>query len=213
MKVTKEKTRYIHEPSTYEIFQSLSGMPAYSKILIEQNPDQPYSDFLRWLISKNFYNERTEKIAIKKIASDFNTETTKVTKWLKKIYEQIFELNFNKPELFQKNGIKVDMYISHYDSSCSFYLSLPILPREFETFRFPFVKGKVGTDYFWVKKVEHEIVEDIASVTLWLVAGFVNKYREFALDKALFQDRIPLMDVYHKHDFELDDELKKIFRS
>jgi hypothetical protein len=210
---TKERRKFIHEPSTHEIFYCLCGMPGYSKILLEQNPDKPYTDFLRWLIDKNFYNERTEKIAIKKIAADFKTDTAKATKWLKEIYEQIFELNYDKSELFQNNGVKVCMYMRHYDSSCSFYTALPELPRVFETIRFPFAKGKVGTDHFWVKKVEHEIVEDTATVTLWLDGGILNKYREFALDKALFKGWIHFMDVYDKQPFELDDELKKIYKN
>ena len=133
-------------------------MPVYSKILLEQNAGKAYSDFLRGLIDKNFYNDRTEKIAIKKIAADFKTDTAKVTKWIKEIYEQIFELNYDKPELFQGNGVKVGMYMKHYDSSCIFYISLPALPREFETIRFPFAKAQVGVDHFWVKKVEHEVL-------------------------------------------------------
>jgi len=209
----KERMKFIHEPSTHEIFYCLCGMPDYSKILLEQNPDKPYSDFLERLVEINFFNNRTEKIAIKKIASDLKTDTSKATKWIKEIYEQIFELNFDKPELFQNNGVKVCMYIRYYDSSCSFYTTLAVLPREFETISFPFVKGKVGTERFWVKKVEHEINENGSSVTLWLDGGTLNKYREFALDKALFQGWIHFMDVYDKHSFELDDEIKKIYKN
>lgn len=210
---TKERRKFLHEPSTHEIFYCLCGMPNYSKILLEQNPTKPYSDFLRRLIDLNFYNERTEKIAIKKIATDLKTDTAKATKWIKEIYEQIFELNFDKPELFQNNGIKVCMYMRHYDSSCSFYTTLPVLPREFETINFPFAKAKTGTERFWVKRVEHEITEDIAVVTLWLDGDTLNKYREFALDKALFQGQIHFMDIYNKQSFELDDELKKIYKN
>src|SRR5688572_4361075 len=165
---TKERVKIHHEPSTYEIFYCLSKMPSFSKVLAEQIEDKPYVNFLRWLIDKNFYNDRTEKITIKKIATDFKCDSTKVTKWIKEIYEEIFELNFDKPELFQGNGLKVGMYIRYYDDGCTIYTTMPVLPREFETVKIPFVKGKVGTDHFWVKKVEHEIEDDVAEVTLWL---------------------------------------------
>ena len=213
MSRTKERRKIIHEPSTHEIFICLCGMPIYSKILVEQMPDKPYSEFLRWVIGKNFFNERTEKILIKKIASDFKADTAKVTKWIKEIYEEIFELNFNKPELFQNEGIKVSLLMKHHDNSCNIDTSMPVLPREFELIRFPFVKAKIGTEYFWVKRVEHEIVENNTTITLWLEGGFLNKYRELALDKAIFQGRIHFMDVYHKSEFELDDEIKKIYRN
>jgi len=210
---TKERRKILHEPSSHEIFYCLCGMPSYCKILADQSDDKPYIDFLKWLIEKNFFNDRTEKISIKKIATDFKSDSTKVTKWIKIIYEEIFELNFDKPELFQGDGIRLSMYIRHYDNGCTIYTSLPVLPREFETIRFPFVKGKVGTDQFWVKKVEHQIEDDIATVTLWLDGGTLNKYREFALDKALFQGWIHFMDIYDKHSFELDDEIKKIYKN
>ena len=210
---TKERRKFIHEPSTHEIFYCLSGIPDYSKTLLEQNPVKPYSDFLRQLIGLNFYNERTEKIPIKKIAADLKTDTAKATKWLKAIYEQIFELNFDKPELFQKNGVKVCMYMRYFDSSCTFYTSLPVLPREFETVNFPFAKAKTGTERYWVKRVEHEISGDIADVTLWLDGETLNKYHEFALDKALFQGWIHFMDVYDKTSNELDDELKRLYKN
>lgn len=209
---TKERRKILHEPSTHEIFYCIGAATNYPKLLDEQKPNKAYIDFLRWLIEKDFYNDRNEKITIKKIASDFKSDTAKVTKWIHEIYNDIFELNNDKPELFQKEGIKVTMYMKSYDNSCTLAIAMPVLPREFETVRIYFVKAKIGIDYFWVKKIEHTIVDNTTEVTLWLEGGFLNKYREFALDKALFQERIYFMDVYEKHAFELDEELKKIYR-
>ncbi|MBK8482805.1 MAG: hypothetical protein IPL31_00220 [Saprospiraceae bacterium] len=211
MSRTNERKRFYHEPSTHEIFQCLSIMPMYSKILLEQNSDKPYSDFLSWLIDKNFYKGQNEKITIKRISADFRTETVKITKWIKEIYEQIFDLNYDKPELFQSNGVPVCLYLKYFDSSCYFYTSFPVLPREFETIRYPFTKAKVGTNLFWVKRVEHEFEEGTAKITLSLEAGYINKYREFALDKALFQGRIHYTDVFELQSYELDDKIKKIY--
>lgn len=213
MGMKKARKQILHEPSTHEIFHCISTMPMYSKILLEQYPDKPYAEFLCWLIDKNFYKGLNEKITIKRISVDFGIDTGKVTKWIKEIYEQIFELNSDKPELFQNTGIKVYMYIKHYDSSCIIYTSLQVLPRESETVKFPFAEAKVGIDFFWVQKVEHEIEDDTVLVTLWLVGGFINKYREFALDKALFQGWIDFMDVYELNTFELDDKINKLYRT
>ena len=89
---------------------------------------------------------------------------------------------------------------------------MPVIPREFEEIEFPFVKAKIGTARFWVKKVQHEIA-DTTSVAVWLQGDFLNKYREFALDKALFQGWIGYSDIYHLYSFELDDKLKQLYRS
>jgi len=188
-------------------------MPTYSVILANQRPDKPFANFLHWLIEKNFYKEQTEKITIKKIAADFNCDSAKVTKWIKEIYDEIFELNFDRPELFMGDGVNLSLYIRYYDNGCTFYTSFPVIPREFETIKFPFVKGILGIDHFWVKKIEHQIEENNATVTLWLEGGTLNKYREFALDKALFQGWINFMDIFNNHSFEIDEELKNIYRN
>lgn len=145
------------------------------------------------------------------MARDFKADTVRVTKWIHQIYEDIFELNEDKPELFQTNENKVTLYMKDYDNYCSFRLSLPTLPREYEAFRFYFIKGKLGTDDFWVKRVVHIIEDDKTCIDISLEGGHVNKYREFALDRALFHGWIGFMDIYQKHKFEIDDKLKTLF--
>ena len=46
---------------------------------------------------------------------------------------------------------------------------------------------------------------------LWLDGGTLNKYREFALEKALFQGRIGFMSLYDMHSFEIDKEIQRIY--
>lgn len=210
---TKEKRKIIHEPSTHEIFVCLSQMPSYSKLLLANKPNKPYAKFLSWLIEIDFNRDKNEKTSIKKLAADFKTDTPKATKWIKDIYNDIFELNNESPALFQNGGIKVILYMKHHDSSYLFYTAMPVVPREFETLIFPFAKGIIGLDRFWVKKVDHSFEGEEVEITVWLEAGFANKYREFALDKALFQGWIGLMDVFDKYSFELDKELNNIYRN
>ncbi len=181
MQRIKERRKILHIPSTHEIFLSLKGMTKYSNILANHNTDKPYIDFLRWLIERNFYETWKEKITIKKIATDYKTENTKVTRWLKEIYGDIFVLNYEKPDLFYGGGTKVCLFFNHNDNYQDIFTFLPVIPREFETVRFPFVKSKLGIDYFWVKRVEHEIFDEV-TVTIWLQGGFGNKYREFTLE-------------------------------
>jgi len=69
----------------------------------------------------------------------------------------------------------------------------------------------VGTDRFWVEDIEHTLRNDKIEITVILHSGFLNKFREFALDKAEFQGWIPLLDRYDKYDFEIDKELKELY--
>lgn len=210
----KQRNKIIHIPTTYEIFICLSAMPIYSKILLINEDEQPYTNFLKWLIEKDFYNDRkSKKITIQKIATEYQTNSTKVTKWIKQIYKQIIELNSEKPELFQENQIKVCMIIQHFDNLCFFYLFLPVLPREYETISIPFLRAKLGTSTFWVKQVEYEVDKNKISINLTLDGASLNKYRELSIDKALFQEKIGIMDLYYKHSFELDSILNKLYRN
>ena len=121
----------------------------------------------------------------------------------------IIELNSEKPELFiRKEQHKVLLYISSHDNFCSLYISLPVIPRKYESFKFPFVHGRIGGDCFWVKQVEHEVNGDCL-INIHLQHGFANTYREVLLEKASFFDLINWREIYDKYDFELDEELKR----
>jgi len=128
MRRIKEKRKIIHQPSTHEIFVCLSQMPSYSKLLLENKPDKIYAKFLSWLIEIDFNNDKNEKTIFKKLAADFKIETAKATKWICEIYKDIFELNIEKPELFQKGGIKLHLYMSYYDNRCSFLTAMLYCP-------------------------------------------------------------------------------------
>ncbi|MBK6544285.1 MAG: hypothetical protein IPG12_03245 [Saprospiraceae bacterium] len=87
------------------------------------------------------------------------------------------------------------------------------MPREFETIRFPFTASKVGTNLYFVKKIEHEFEDGTAKITLSLEGGMINKYREFALDKALFQGWIHFTDIFELQSYELDDKINRLYRT
>jgi hypothetical protein len=162
-------------------------------------------------MDKNFYADRTQKISVKQMAAEAGTDATKAAKWLREMYEQIFDLNDEQPALFQQKGIAVQLILNNGDNCCSFHSSLAVLPREFERVNFYFVKAKVGTDRFWVRRVEHELTETGIALTLWLDGGQLNRYREYALDKALFHGQLGFMDVYRKTDDEVNEQLRKLF--
>lgn len=167
MSRSKERIKILHEPSTHEIFMCLSCMPKWSEILLSHGAGKPYKPFLKWLLEARFFPNREEKITVKKLASDFKTDTSKVTKWLRQIYDDIIELNFEKPDLFcSASKIKVQLHMKAFDNYCSLFVSLPVLPREFESFRFSFVRGALGIDFFWVKKVEYLIEDDNTNITV-----------------------------------------------
>lgn len=209
MSRSKEKPKLIHQATTLEYLYCLGDMPKWSQLLCDQNNGKPYNDFLKWILKENFLAS-DEKISIKKISELSGYPTAKISKWLREIYESIFDLNELQPQLFSFSGnIMVEFYIKYFDSYSSFKTSLPVVPRLYESFNFYFVKAKVGISSFWVKDVRHILGENEATVLINLQGGLVNVYREFALSKALFEGTLSFMDIYQKYDFEIDQELLK----
>ena len=208
----KERVQIHHEPTTTERFLCIASMPKWSKLLLEHEPNKPYCDILSGLIEKGFYSESDEKRTIKKMAADLKTDSGKLTKWIGAIYQDIFELNEQKSELFYADGIKTILYMKYFDDSASLSLTLPVIPREYEMFRFYFAKAKTGAEYYWVHRVEHSIEADTYEVCIWLNGGFANKYRDFLYDKAKFYNRIGFFDLHQKTESQIDDELMKIYK-
>ena len=207
MSRTKERRKIIHEPSTHEIFSCLSSMISWSQILLEHGPQKEYHPFLKQLVDVKYFEDKEGKVTIKQLAATFNIKTTQATKWLHKIYDDILELNFDKPALFTNNKITTSFYCQHYDNSATVYLGLDVLPREYEHFAFHFIKAKVGTGNFWVSRVEHEVYENVIQPTIWLEGDNLNKYREMAVEEGLFKGWLGFMDKWDKHSFEIDEIL------
>ncbi|MBK9958760.1 MAG: hypothetical protein IPP11_09245 [Chitinophagaceae bacterium] len=209
---TKERKKHIHEPSTHEVFLCLSSMLAWSQILLEKGVVKEYQSFLKGLIETRYFEDREEKVTIKQIAASFKHQTTKVTKWLHEIYNDILELNNDKEELFTNNKLPITCYFSYFDSSGSVTLGMDAVPRVYEEFNMYFMKAKVGCERFWVNRVEHEVHDTGAKIFLWLEGGILNRYREMAVEEALFKGWIGFMDQWQLTNSEMDDIIIKHHR-
>ena len=117
----------------FVVFYCLEEMPAWVKLLLPESRQKQYRDFLPWLVDNHFDKIRGEKLNIKKLSSEFGITPTKASQWIFSIYEDLYILNREKPDLFVGIGHAATLYMKHYDNYGTFYLSLPIIPREFET--------------------------------------------------------------------------------
>jgi hypothetical protein len=205
-----EQKKIIHKPATKEIFISLASMPGWSNILLGQKA-QPYSVFLKWLLDKNFLEEE-KMISIKNIAKGFGTDTGRVTKWITLIYEGILELNEEQPILFNTEGIRHELHFRYYDSYSYITMWLLNTPRMHERFSFHFLNAKVGCSYFYVDDVEHIISKGEHTISVSLTGGFVNRYREWLVDRAEFEGMIDFGETLNPFSRDLDDKLRKWYR-
>ena len=139
--------------------------------------------------------------------------TSDVTKWLGKIYEDLFELNIENENLFQDEGIKHNLFFRYrYDNTAAFTMWLKQTPRKYETIRFPLVNAKVGIEQFWVKEVYHTITDEGHEIDLHLRGGILNQYREFLFDRALFEEELGFFEKYDLTEHEIDKRLLDKYR-
>ena len=196
----------VYKPSTHDILVCLSEAPNWAGKLIGSGKE--YDGFLQLLLSHNFFMNGEQRTTIKKVATHANEHPSLVTKWLNRIYDDIFDLNYEQPELFKTRGVRHRLHFRYtYGAAAWLKIWLEATPRIHETFHCYFVKAKVGTDGFWVREVSHNIVNGEQEIDIYLESGFVNRYREWLLDKARFEGYLSFQELYQLKDYQIDEQL------
>ncbi len=203
----KNRVKILHRPSTLQTFYCLSNTATWVEKL--QGTGRPYEAFLQKLMVKKYFLNIEERKTVKWMASELGFETNQVTKWIKEIYDDIFELNYYHPNIFQSDGIKHSLHFRYYDDSEVLTVWLSQTPRVHEKLECYFVKARIGTDNFWVSEVKHEIQNGNQHIHITLKGGFHNTYREQLIQRALFEKVIGLRELYDMYEFEMDELLLK----
>lgn len=127
----KEKTiKYEHKASTKEYLIALAYSPYFTKLLNPQG--KSYLELHKWLIENEatLSNEDTPVPSIKDIGLALKIDSTKISKQLKLIYQDIHSLNEKSPELFKREGQKLcSLSFNYLDCNAHFNLGLDIIPR------------------------------------------------------------------------------------
>ena len=201
----KEKPKINHTATTVEYFFSLSSMTIYSEKLLKEDNGKLYNDFLKLLLANQFFNDH-QNINISKISKLTGFSTVKISKWLKEIYNDIILLNEEKPELFCcVNEIQVDLMCSYFNEYQIFTISLKTIPNEGNSFQFPFIKAKIGNDYFYIDAIYYQLESNKMEISISLKSGVYNSYRKFAVDKARYEGKINIFDDLNLLDYQIDE--------
>ena len=89
-----------------------------------------------------------------------------------------------------------------------FTMWTPIHFSKNESFNWYFMKGILGTDYFYVSRISHERSRGEIITTVFLKTGLTNDYREHLLSKAEFLRLISFSDLFDLPGYKLDDILR-----
>lgn len=198
-----------YKPSTRDVLLCLSYESQWLSLLKGLN--KSYDGILNplQLVFDNRSFGALNDYSVKGISSVLGIKTSDVAKWSHRIYNDLFELNSNEPELFEAEGTRVDFSINGLNTFAYFTLWLSVPLRQHEGFSWHFLKAKLRTAYFNVESVAHEYDAGIQTIRVHLNTYTPNIYRQFIYDKALFYNLIP--ESSSISEYALEERLRKIY--
>ncbi len=136
-----------------------------------------------------------------------------INKWFRQIYNDIFDLNENHPELFANPDEVMCSFIynsNEDDSGFWFNLGVKSVPRVGDYFSLRFVKAVTDTYDFVVKGVTHRFQNGVMQIEIDLLNKIhnTNSYRRLLIEKALYLGLVSTDDL--KKEWMLDDKLMAV---
>jgi hypothetical protein len=169
--------------------------------------DERYTTIIDFLNSKDYYNDPDIPYPTMKDAEQGTAlSSARLRKKLLEMYEYVFDFESGNGLQFPK--VEYTFYLKNYDIHSQFEVShLSHIPRVGEELSLPFVKEKMGTEYFYVDKVVHYLENDLQRIVIWLKGGFYNSYWKIRKDEALLKKEISIDDDHKLFDFQLKEKL------
>ncbi len=149
-------------------------------------------------------------------AGELKEKPSTINKWFRQIYNYIFDLNENHPELFAKpDEILCSFIYDSPDDGSGFWFNLGVksIPRIGDYVSIRFVKAVTDSHDFIVKDVTHRFQNGRMEIEIDLMNKInnTNPYRNLLIQKALYLGLISIDDL--KKEWKLDDKLMHVFPS
>jgi hypothetical protein len=212
MKSSKHRAPEPYKAHNPEILTSIFNQPQWLNLLFNKN--KPYEKLLTHFLSlsKLMDEEKQTDTSIKGISFAVGEKTATVAKWIPLIYNDLYNLNAESPELFKAPGKRYDLYFhSTFYTSAYFTLWLDTPLHLYDRFSFGFIDAKIRSTSFWVERVSHSYVWGEHQINVTLNSGTHNKYRDYILDQAEFHRLIGLLERYSLPEYQMDERLREIF--
>lgn len=209
----KNPPKFQHKASTKDYLIALAYYPNLVKLLDTSN--KPYKELVNWLLEKekSVLKDEPSIPTIKDLSATLGIENTKVTKYLKLIYDDIFDLNSNHPLLFKKEGqILCNLSFNYFEQYCTFSIGMGAVPRIGEHLEFFFIKAKLGCSGYYIHKVYHDIECTGQNVMISFSAEAPNNYFNLLKEKAYLNNEISFRDLINEES-ELKETLIRLYRN
>lgn len=205
--------KFQHKASTKDYLIALAYYPNFVKLLDTSN--KPYKELVNWLLEneKSVLKDELSIPTIKDLSATLGMESSKVNKYLKLIFDDIFELNLRQPHLFKREG-QILCYLSfnYFEQYCTFSIGMDAVPRIGEHLEFFFIKAKLGCSGYYIRNVYHDIECTGHSVIIGFSPEVPNNYFNLLKEKAYLNNAISFRDLINKES-ELKETLIRLYKN
>ncbi|ALJ05186.1 hypothetical protein APS56_08640 [Pseudalgibacter alginicilyticus] len=170
--------------------------------------DEKYRKLIAFMMSNDFLESDEPLPSLKSMESSLNMKAHKLRKLITDLYNELFSYELKHGLKFNKLEIYFDLHCFEGQFGYFKCTDLAYIPRVGENMTIPFLKAKVGTDYFYVYSIRHTLENDVQRIDIRLNSGFFNQYFHFEKHKAYELGRISLGDLFRKHDLNLKDKME-----
>lgn len=204
--IIKEGIEARYQASTQDIFIALTSEAQWLDLL--EIADEKILKLINIIQSegRKADDEQGDSPSLKTIAKRIGTTSTKVADWVVQLYDDLWKLNWQNPELFHNGALICECYFKGgLDRQyCYFKLGLqhPFTPGD--NFTWTFLRGKFSLMAFHVTSVGHEHINGRLKTFINFKIGYGNRYREMLLEKAKFLDVISYDELIDFPDYMID---------
>lgn len=135
-------------------------------------------------------------------------ETQIKTYNLRKLLTEMYEALFNYEEILDFGEVEINFIVSYLKRNATFKCkNLGHIPRVGDNICLPFLKAKVGSNYFYVEEVRHNLENNKQTIDITLLGGFYNAYWYYRKHKAIELKELSIHEQYDLYDFEMKEKL------
>lgn len=177
------------------------------QVLKHFKDDEKYQVLLNFITAKDYLDDNDIPIpTFKEIEKQTGIKMYHIRKQLLEIYEELFDEE--KEYVFSFNQCEINLIIKYRNKFTNVKcISLNHIPRIGENIDLPFVKAKVGCDFFYVNDIRHNFYDKKQTIDIYLKCGIYNSYWHNRLHEAKEKRELSLNDFYDLSDYQLKRKL------
>ena len=172
------------------------------------NLEKDYKDLLEHFISIDYSNDETPYPSIKELQTKLGITYSVLRRKLYQLYEDLAD-HENLGVAFSIKKVEYVFCLEYFDNREYITIDeLPVIPRVGEQIWFPFFKAMVGTEYFYVRKIDHYFDDTKQSITIRLGSGEYNLFWHLKKDEEYEKGNVSWDEYYSSMDYRLKERFR-----